>query len=108
MICADVEPAHVVAHDDEDVGFLLLLRGCWCRCHHHGGKRNQQTEPERLNQTHGLAPSCMTNQSRPAADGPSHHILRAATPRACRLPWLRMSERSVADYANPAEPAHKE
>ncbi len=29
MIGADVEPADIVAHDDEDVGLLLLLGGGW-------------------------------------------------------------------------------
>src|SRR5215510_1305834 len=29
MIDARLHPADVVAHDEEDVGLLLLLRGCW-------------------------------------------------------------------------------
>ena len=35
MVCADVEPADIVAHDDKDVGRPLLLLLCRCRYDRH-------------------------------------------------------------------------
>src|SRR5215467_2019597 len=40
-----LHPADVVGHDEEDVGFLLLLRGCWCTRHHTHGEKRNQSEP---------------------------------------------------------------
>jgi hypothetical protein len=34
MIDARLHPADVIAHDEKDVGFLWLLRGCWHARHH--------------------------------------------------------------------------
>ena len=46
VIGADVEPADIVAHDDEDVGpALLLLCGCWNACHRHRDEQPQKAEP---------------------------------------------------------------
>jgi len=44
MINPRLHPADVVAHDEEDVG-LLLLRGCRQAAHHHGNNQCQQAEP---------------------------------------------------------------
>src|SRR6516225_11086699 len=52
VVDARLHPADVVAHDEEDVGFLLLLRAC----HRHGGERCEEAEAERPGHTHGLFP----------------------------------------------------
>ena len=57
MVDARLHPADVVAHDEEDVGFLLL-RGCRRACHRHGSKQRQQTEPDAPGHTHGLLSPC--------------------------------------------------
>ena len=54
MVDAGLHPADVVAHDEEDVGLLLLLRGYWRARHHHGSKRCQQTEPDVSDHAHAL------------------------------------------------------
>src|SRR5262249_16166066 len=67
MVGADVEPSHIVTHDDEDVwrpllllllldllllllllwlSLLPLLGGCRHARHHRGGNGRQQTEPD--------------------------------------------------------------
>jgi hypothetical protein len=38
MIDARLHPADIITHDEEDVGFLLLLRSCRHTRHHHSGK----------------------------------------------------------------------
>jgi hypothetical protein len=30
MVCADIEPAHVITHDDNDVGLLAACRSASC------------------------------------------------------------------------------
>ena len=40
-----LHPADVVAHDEENVGLLLLLRGCWRAHHRNCGDARQQAEP---------------------------------------------------------------
>jgi hypothetical protein len=51
-------PADVVTHDEEDVRFLLLLRGGGCARHRRRGKQPQQTEAERSGHTHTSFPPC--------------------------------------------------
>src|SRR5215467_12159829 len=41
MIDARLHPADVIAHDEKDVGFLWLLRGCRSACHRNSGKHCQ-------------------------------------------------------------------
>ena len=53
MVDARLHPADVVAHDEEDVGFLLLLRGRRRARHRDGGNRCQQSEPDISGHTHG-------------------------------------------------------
>ena len=46
VIGSDIPHANVVAHDDNDVRFLLLLlRGCWDACHRHRDEQPQKAEP---------------------------------------------------------------
>ena len=46
MVDAGLHPADVVAHDEEDIGFLWLLRGRWDARRHYRGDQSQQTEPD--------------------------------------------------------------
>ena len=46
VIDARLHPADVVAHDEEDVGLLLLLRGRRHARRRYRGDRGQQTEPD--------------------------------------------------------------
>src|SRR5262249_37925650 len=51
MVGADVEPADIVAHDDEDVRrSLLLLRGR--RCKQRGSDQCREREPDGLARVH--------------------------------------------------------
>ena len=45
MVDARLHPADVVAHDEEDVGLLLLLRGRRRARRRHDGEQRQQAEP---------------------------------------------------------------
>ena len=45
VVDARLHPADVVAHDEEDVGLLLLLRGRRHARRRHGGEQRQQAEP---------------------------------------------------------------
>jgi hypothetical protein len=45
MVNARLHPTDVVAHDEEDVGLLLLLRGCWHNHHRTNGDECEQSEP---------------------------------------------------------------
>jgi hypothetical protein len=45
VVGANVEPANIVAHDDNDVRFTLLLRYRGRAHHQRGGEKRQQTEP---------------------------------------------------------------
>src|SRR5262249_12481156 len=47
-----LHPADVVAHDEEDVGLLLLLRAC----RRHGGERRKEAEAQVPAHTHDLFP----------------------------------------------------
>jgi hypothetical protein len=38
-------PADIVAHDEENVGLLLLLRDCWRARRHTDGEKRKQSEP---------------------------------------------------------------
>ena len=53
IVDTDVGPTDVVAHDQHDVGPVVVARLLAC-CHHHGGKRNQQTEPSPSAIAHGV------------------------------------------------------
>jgi hypothetical protein len=56
VIDARLHPADVIAHDEENVGLLLLLRGCWHARRHRGNQQREQAEAEPLGHTHGLFP----------------------------------------------------
>src|SRR5262249_10846473 len=45
MVSANIEPADIVTHDDEDVRRALLLRGRRTAQRHHGGEQRQYKEP---------------------------------------------------------------
>jgi hypothetical protein len=45
MVNARLHPADVVAHDEEDIGLLLLLRGCWHTRDRTKGGECKQSEP---------------------------------------------------------------
>jgi len=40
-----LHPADVIAHNEENVGFLLLLRDCWHARHHANAEKREQSEP---------------------------------------------------------------
>src|SRR5262249_14853000 len=54
VVDADIGPADVVTHDEDDIG-PLLLRGRWRADDRHGGKCRQHTEPDRSG-PHGQPP----------------------------------------------------
>ena len=56
VVDAWLHPADIVAHDEEDVGLLLLLRSRRDARHHCGDDRSQQTEPDRSGHAHALSP----------------------------------------------------
>jgi hypothetical protein len=56
VICADVEPTDIVAHDDEDVGLPLLLRSCWDARHQHRDERSDKTKPKFFSDVHDRTP----------------------------------------------------
>src|SRR5262245_27312897 len=53
MVDTRLHPADVVAHDEQDVGLLLLLRGRRHACHCHSGEKGQQPAPDVSGNTHG-------------------------------------------------------
>jgi hypothetical protein len=55
----DPEP-EVVTHGNEDIGLLLLLRGCGRARHRHCGK--QPNKPSIPHRTHGSSPPCQTTR----------------------------------------------
>ena len=57
MVDARLVEADVVAHDEEDVGFLLLGEG-WHSGRHQDGRGSQQTEPDFFGRTHRLFSPC--------------------------------------------------
>src|SRR5262249_30657256 len=62
VVSADVEPADIVAHDDEDVGssLLLLLRRGWQAYYRYSGQQCQQAGPESSSSCHRECPSILT------------------------------------------------
>src|SRR5262245_48138864 len=59
MVSANVEPADIVTHDDEDVRRALLLRGRRAAQHHHSGEQCQHKEPGGSDR-HVASPHCPT------------------------------------------------
>src|SRR5262249_31487182 len=57
VVDAWLHPADVVAHDEQDVGLLLLLRRRRRGCGDRGRDHRERTEPEALGDAHGLSPS---------------------------------------------------
>lgn len=55
-IGADVPHADVITHDDEDVGFLLLLCRCWRTHHDYGSEQCQRSKPDFSERIHHLTP----------------------------------------------------
>src|SRR5262249_14245165 len=53
VVDARLHPADVVAHDEEDVGLLLLLRSCWQIRRHTDGDECKQSGPKLSHEIHG-------------------------------------------------------
>jgi hypothetical protein len=55
MIDVRLHPTDIVAHDEEDVG-LLLLCGCWHVRGHHGSDGCKQAEAFNVSDVHSCSP----------------------------------------------------
>src|ERR1700740_3598699 len=70
MVRADVEPANIVTHDHEDVGFLSLLGGGRNARHCRGGTQHDKSAPDCSEPTHDCFSRCWLPKPGAAAFAP--------------------------------------
>ena len=73
MIDARLHPADVVAHDEENVGFLSLLGGGGNACHRRGGTQHGKSAPDCSEHAHGCFPQCRLPKPGPQPSPNSTH-----------------------------------
>ena len=73
VIDARLHPSDVVAHDEEDIGFLSLLGGGRNACHGRGGTQRGKSAPDWSEHAHGCFPQCRLPKPGPQ---PSPHSTR--------------------------------
>src|SRR5262249_19893685 len=73
VIDAWLHPADIIAHDEKDVGLLLLLRSCWQIRPHTDGDGCKQSGPKLSHEFHGKPPDLsgfvgISNETTPQGD----------------------------------------
>ena len=86
MVDARLHPADIVAHDEDDVGFLSLLGEGRIACHRCDGAQNDKSAPDYSEHAHGCFPHVRCRKFPLPKPGPQPSPNTNHRPNPCFLP----------------------